>query len=287
MTGRGVGEGQGRDCGSVVRHIRAVFDRAAAGYDREPLRIFAFAADRLIGHAGIKPGHKVLDVATGTGVVAVSAAQVVGPAGRVTAIDVSERMLDRTQEKLARLGVTNVDVHLMDAGALEFRAGYFDAVVCSHALELLPDMEDAVQGWVRVLRPGGVLAFSSFGAGAFEPMLGMLMRRIARRMTSGAGPVFAIGPHRLAVPQRCQQLLQGAGLDDRRVVEEALGYHLRDASEWWEVIMGSGLRELPDQLDPAAVEAVRDEHLAELAAIMNENGLWLDGRTLFAVARRT
>lgn len=275
-----------REGGDLVRRNSAVFDRAAAGYDREPLRIFAFSADRLVEYAGIGPGHKVLDVATGTGAVALAAAQMVGPSGRVIAIDTAERMLDRAQAKIAQFGVANVDLHLMDAESLEFRAGYFDAVVCSHALDLLPDMEAAIRGWMRVLRPGGVIAFSVLGAGAFEPMASLLSRRIEGRETPGSQPLPVPGLHRLAAPERCQQLLEGAGLRECRVTEEQLGYHLRDTREWWDLVMGSGLREFVDRLDPALADAVRDEHLAELASSVGENGLWLDGSTLLAAGRR-
>ena len=271
-----------RDDRHASRRISAVFNRAAAGYDKEPLRLSAFSADRLIVHAGIKPGQKVLDAGTGTGAVAIAAAQIVGPAGRVMAIDTAEQMLARTQAKIAQFGIANVDLHLMDAGHLEFRAGYFDVVLCSHALDLLPDMEAAVRGWVRVLRPGGTIAFSAFGAGAFEPMAGLLLRRTEDRGVPGPDKPLAPGLHSLVASGQCRQLLHSAGIPDSRVAEEQVGYHLRDAHEWWEVVMGSGFRDLVDRLDPRQAEVIRSEHLAEVSRLVGENGLWLDVQTLFA-----
>ena len=271
-----------RDDQHASRRIRAVFNRAAAGYDKEPLRLSAFSADRLIAHAGIKPGQKVLDAGTGTGAVAIAAAQIVGPAGRVMAIDMAEQMLDRTQAKIVQFGITNVDLHLMDAGHLEFRAWYFDAVLCSHALDLLPDMEAAIRGWVRVLRPGGTIAFSAFGEGAFEPMAGLLLHRVEDGGVPGPGKPLAPGLHSLAASSRCRQLLHDAGIPDSRVAEEQVGYHLRDAHEWWEVVMGSSFRDLVDRLNPGQVELIRSEHLAEVSRLAGENGLWLDVQTLFA-----
>ncbi|MHB8550587.1 MAG: class I SAM-dependent methyltransferase [Acidiferrobacterales bacterium] len=267
--------------------ISAVFNRTAAVYDREPLRFFAFAADRLIAHAGIRTGYKLLDAATGTGAAAIAAAQIVGPSGRVVAIDLAAQMLDRVQARISQFGIANIDLHQMDAGHVEFRTGYFDIVLCAHALDLLPDMETALTEWVRVLKPGGVIAFSAFGAGAFEPMAGLLLRRIEERAVPG--PCKPISPtlHSIVAPGRCLQLLQSAGITDGRVAEEQMGYHLRDAGEWWEVVMGSGFRDAVDMLDPVRAEMIRNEHLAEVGHLAGENGLWLDAQTLFAFGHKS
>ncbi len=276
----------GCDSRNASGRINAVFNRAAVGYDREALRFFAFAADRLVVHAGIRPGQKVLDVATGTGAVAIAAAQIVGPAGRVVAIDMAEQMLDRAQAKIEQFGIANVDLHLMDAEHLEFRAGYFDVVLCAHALDLMSDMEAAIHDWVRVLKPGGTIAFSGFGAGAFEPMAGLLLRRIENREGSDADQAIAPVLHSLAVPGRCQLLLHSAGLKDSQVTEEQLGYHLRDAYEWWEVVINSGFCDLVDRADPAQVEVIHNDHLLEVSPLADDAGLWLDVPTLFALGRK-
>ncbi|MEK7696722.1 MAG: class I SAM-dependent methyltransferase, partial [Pseudomonadota bacterium] len=70
--------------------IARVFDLVAGDYDSPALRFFPFCADRLIARLRPTPGEKILDIATGTGAVALSLAQAVGPAGRVTGIDLAE-----------------------------------------------------------------------------------------------------------------------------------------------------------------------------------------------------
>ena len=92
------------------RSVADVFNLIAAGYDREALRFFPYAADRLI--ARLKPAHgiKILDIATGTGVVALAAAQAVGAAGRVVGIDLAEGMLEQAEKKLRQFGIAGLGV---------------------------------------------------------------------------------------------------------------------------------------------------------------------------------
>ncbi len=260
----------------------AIFNRIAAGYDREVLRFFPFAADRLVARARLRPGYKVLDVATGTGAVAISAAQAVGPGGRVVAIDLAEQMLERAQAKFDKFGVANVDLHVMDAGHLEFRAGYFDAVVCSQALFLLPDMEAAIRDWTRVLKPGGVIVFSSFGASAFQPMSGLFLGCVRDHASLSGAEDGVLPTQRLAEFAQCLRVLQSAGLLQPEVAGEQLGYHLRDAGEWWEVIWNSGLRTCLEKYEPDYIETIRQRHVAQVQELAGADGLWMDVLTLFS-----
>ncbi len=274
------------DTASGASDFGGIFNRVAGGYDKEALRFFAFAADCLVMNAGIRSGDKVLDVATGTGAAALAAAQVVGPAGRVVAIDTAELMLERAQAKVQKFGVANIDLHVMDARQLEFRSGYFDAVICSQSLFLLPDMQAAIRGWARVVKPGGVIAFSSFAAAAFQPMATLLRRRVADLAGPDFGSVQELPLQRLATSDRCLQLLQHAGLVQCEVMQQQLGYHLGDAEQWWEVVCNSGFRGLIDQLQPAQFEILRKQHLQDVRPLVGADGLWMDVGTLCSRARK-
>ena len=96
----------------------AVFNLVASHYDNPSMRFFPFCADRLISHLRLAPDAKVLDVATGTGVVAMAAAQALGPQGRVQAIDLAEDMLNKAMANFQRAGLSNIDFHVMDAESL-------------------------------------------------------------------------------------------------------------------------------------------------------------------------
>lgn len=264
--------------------VAASFNLVAAGYDSPALRYFGFAADRLVTRLHPAPGEKILDVAAGTGAVTLAAAQAVGPTGRVIAIDLAQDMLAQLARKLDQFGVANVDLHVMDAAALEFRRDYFHHVVCSFGLFFLNDMAAALAGWVRVLRPGGKLLFTAFGPTAFEPMRGLLLARLTRADVDAAAATQ--GANRLADPQACRALLADAGLADIAVETEHLGYHLRTVEDWWEIVWNSGFRGLLERLPAAERAALRAAHLAELAPYVTENGLWLDVTVHFAAGRR-
>ncbi len=255
----------------------AVFNRVAFGYDNPAMRFPPFCADRLIVRLNPARGAKILDVAAGTGVVSMAAAQAVGNEGRVMAIDLAENMLDRLQEKIVKFGIPNIDLHVMDASVLEFRRGYFDHVVCSFGIFFLPDMAAGLQEWMRVTKPGGRVLFTVFGKQAFQPMMEMFIRRMERY---GASVPDRQAP--LADPESCLKLLNDAGLENSEVHAEQLGYHLKDEEQWWEVVWNSAMRGWVEKIPSDRLDSFRAEHLAEVRTLMGEQGLWLNVETLFA-----
>src|SRR4051794_38275557 len=104
-------------------------EEAAAEYDRAMSRASAHFVPFLLRAAGIAPGQAVLDVATGTGIAADAARDIVSPQGSVTAVDISPQMIERAQRRLA--GFSNVSTAVEDGQALSFPDASFDAVLCS------------------------------------------------------------------------------------------------------------------------------------------------------------
>ena len=115
-------------------------------------------AARLVKFAGIKPGHRVLDIACGTGVVAITAAR---HEAHVTALDLTPELLSVARDNAQIAGVA-VDWHEGDVESLPFDADSFDVVVSQYGHMFAPRPEVAVREMLRVLRPGGVLAFSTW-----------------------------------------------------------------------------------------------------------------------------
>lgn len=109
--------------------------------------IFAAWAPRLVAFVEVETGDEVLDVACGTGIVARSAADVVGPTGRVTGLDVNQAMLD-----VARRVRPAVTWRQGDATALPFPDDAFDVVTCQMALMFIADRRRALEELARVAR---------------------------------------------------------------------------------------------------------------------------------------
>src|SRR5260221_3772675 len=87
-------------------------------------------SDRMMELAEIRPGQQVLDVATGLGEPAVTAARIVGPAGGVVAIDMASQMLDIARMRVAELGVHNIDFREMDAEVIYLPEQSLDIILC-------------------------------------------------------------------------------------------------------------------------------------------------------------
>ena len=260
----------------------AVFNLVANNYDNTSMRFFPFCADRLISHLRPAPDAKILDVATGTGAVALAAAQALGPQGRVQAIDLAENMLNMAMANLQRAGLSNIDFHVMDAESLEFKSRYFDYVICSFGIFFLPDMLAGLTSWRQVLKPGGRVMFTTFSESAFQPLAELFRLRMEK-----FGINIPIDDWmRLTTEEECEQLLVAAGFTDIQVLKEQLGYHLNSPDDWWEIIYSSGLRGDLEKLDAEQQGRFRIEHLAEIQSLITDKGLWLNVETLFSTGVR-
>ncbi len=133
-------------------------DMAAGGYEQSFGNVSRDLVPDLLRNAHISPGQTVLDVATGTGIVAAAALDAVGPSGHVTATDLSGPMLDQARRNLNKL--PNVDFAVMNGQELTFPNESFDAVLCGMALMLFPNPAQALSHFYRVLRSGGRAAVS-------------------------------------------------------------------------------------------------------------------------------
>ena len=107
--------------------LQKLFDTVARGYDNPSLRFFHDSASVLADLLDLQGNERVLDVATGTGAVALELAPRL-PDGNVTAIDLSAGMLDRAREKLEVQGCQNAALHQMDMTCLELPDDHFDAI---------------------------------------------------------------------------------------------------------------------------------------------------------------
>jgi len=148
----------------VQRRVqRYGWDLAAGDYERLWQSQLERAQTRLLDCAWPMRGEHVLDVACGTGLVSLAAAMSVRPEGRVTGVDISERMVDRARIRAREKNVSNVSFERMDAERLDFPDGAFDVVLCALGMMYLPDPAKALREMARVLRPGGRIALAVWG----------------------------------------------------------------------------------------------------------------------------
>ncbi len=132
-------------------------------------------AARLVKRAGIRPGDRVLDVACGTGVVAVTAARL---GARVTGLDLTPELLERAREN-SRIAGVEIDWREGDVEKMPFDSAVFDAVLSQYGHIFAPRPDVAVAEMLRVLKPGGTIAFSTWPP---ELFVGRMLALAARYM---------------------------------------------------------------------------------------------------------
>jgi arsenite methyltransferase len=105
----------------------------------------------------LEPGEQVLDIGCGAGTDTLVAAQMVGPSGSVTGIDMTPEMLSKGRAAAAEMGAENVDFVEGDVEQLPFGAESFDVAISNGVIDLIPDKDAVFSEIFRVLRPGGRL----------------------------------------------------------------------------------------------------------------------------------
>jgi SAM-dependent methyltransferase len=220
--------------------VAGVFDRAAATYDRIGTSYHDVLGRRLLDVAAPPAGFALLDVACGRGAVLAAART----AARRVGVDVSAEMIARTGAEL-----TGVELRVMDAEFLDFDDQEFDLVTCAFAVFFLPRPDRAMAEFRRVLRPGGLVALSSWGED---------------------DPRWA---------------WEGDVLSGLRLHREELEIRFADARQWWDWSWSFSRRGMLEQVEPGAVEALRAASAQHLAAMQTPDGLPMRLVAWFAIGR--
>lgn len=137
--------------------------------------------------AEIAPGQRVLDIATGIGEPALSAASRVGSAGRVVATDISKQMLDIARIRASTSGLTNVEFLEADAECLDFPDCSFDAILCRWGITSLPDHSNLLVKIKRMLMPNGSFATSVWDEASRLPVTSIAIT-VAQEMFHAVPP---------------------------------------------------------------------------------------------------
>jgi ubiquinone/menaquinone biosynthesis C-methylase UbiE len=169
------------------------------------------ASDRLVELARIQGGERVLDVGTGIGEPAVTAARRVGARGRVIATDLSTQMLAIARGRAADLKLENVQFRIMDAEAPDLPERSFDAILCRWALMLFPEPETTLSALRHLLVPGGSLAVAVWGEAAKVPIISLRIQAMVGVLGLAPPPAGTPGPFRLADPRDLESMFTRTG----------------------------------------------------------------------------
>lgn len=257
----------------------ASFDARAANYARNEWH--RRCAEQLVALCPLEPGQRVLDAATGTAFAALAVAHDVGPDGQVVAVDISPGMLREARAAVEQSGLTNIELVEADVVHLpQYESGSFDAITCAAGLLYLP-VADALREWRRLLKPGGIVAFSTMRAGS--PRAGQLFRNCA----AAFGVILHDPSEPLGSAEACRQALETAGLEPTRIVSEIIEFTPQDLEGAWESNFGSAGHSAVRQLTVDQQAALKERYLHALDREARDNARGLaQAGILYAIGCR-
>ncbi|HEX8858338.1 MAG TPA: methyltransferase domain-containing protein [Actinomycetes bacterium] len=249
----------------VNRVVAGLFGRVAATYDQAGF--LQQIAQRLVAHAGVRSGMRVLDVACGTGAALLEATRRAGPDGLAVGVDLAEPMAAQAARRLQALGpaAAPAAVAVMDAERPGLRPASFDVVLVASAVYLLGEPAAALRGLWALLRPGGRLAVSDFAD--LDPRWAWkdeLLRRLAP-------PLEPLGGGRLRAGG-LERLLRSTGAGQVTIAVEQLDVAYADAPAWWAEQWTHGERWALEHMDDWAVEAYQAAAFAAIEACREADG---------------
>ena len=257
----------------------ATYNAASDYYDDPANSFWSRFGRRTVERLGIPVGASVLDVCCGSGASAIPAAEHVGPTGSVLGVDLADGLLSLARAKAARLGLRNVELRIADLLELGLPVSHFDAVICVFGIFFVPDMAAAVRALWSVVRPGGILAITTWGPRFFEPgssAFWAAVQRVRPDLHRGFNPW-----DRICDPSSLDALLREAGIANAQVMAESGRHPIGCPEDWWSAVMGSGYRGTIEQLTLPDIERVRAENLEYVRA---NNIDFVEANVIFATA---
>lgn len=168
-------------------------------------------SNHLVESADIKSGDRVLDIATGIGEPALTAARRVGRDGRVVATDQAPQMLALARSRATAEGLQNMEFLEMDAEELDLPEESFDVVLCRQGLQYFPSLVPTLGRVRRLLTPGGRLSAATWGEPPKVPYISLAMSTVGRCLRAPPPQPGIPGPFSLSDPNALEKAFTTAG----------------------------------------------------------------------------
>ena len=234
-------------------------------------------AKRLLKYVTVKSGQTVLDLATGTGLVAIPAAKAVAPEGLIIGVDISKGMLAQAQDKILAEAIGNLELIEADVESIDFNREQFDTIFCCSALVYISDISAMMDKIYRWLKPDGCLAFTTPDKSSY---LAAIRVKLCQDLF-GIDLPHIIKP--LWTPEKCRTMLQKSGfqnieIERHRYQRYKIGQNYsstRIEEEFYP--RGNPLLGLSE----AQKELLQAEYKKAIDGLIAEQGIWQEAHNLY------
>lgn len=247
--------------------IRDGWDHIATDFDRFATPLTIRLGEEAIERAGVRRGMRFLDVAAGSGALAIPAAR---RGARVLATDIAPKMVERLLARAHEEGLAGLEGRVMDGYALELEDETFDVTASQNGVSLFPEVGRGLAEMVRVTRTGGRVVIVSFGPMEEAEFLTFFMGAMRAVVPGFAGlpadpPPL---PFQLAEPEELRRRMREAGLTDVGVEPATWEMEFESGRHLWETVtssnpMAAGLVANLDEAQRDEVRRVLDGMLRE------------------------
>ncbi|MBV9680631.1 MAG: methyltransferase domain-containing protein [Solirubrobacterales bacterium] len=266
-----------------------IWQAMAAGWDRE--RSWMWEASRAVSEEMLKalkpePGQTILELAAGTGETGFAAARAIGPDGRLISTDFAPEMVAAARRGSERLGLANVEHREMDAEHMDLDDDSVDGVLCRWGYMLMADPARALAETRRVLRRGGRLSLSVWGAAERNPWASLPAKALMKH--TGAPPPNPADPgiFAMANPERVRSLVRAAGFAEPQLDEVEVRWRFEAFDAYWRYVteLAGGIAMVLQAMTETDREAVRNVVARATGDYRFDGGLELPGVALNASA---
>ena len=254
---------------------RTDYDGEGIGHDLE--------AKELLKCLDIVPEKNILDLATGTGLVAIDIAQN-SPNSSIIGVDISSGMLAQAEAKITNLGIENLQLIQADIESIEFSSEQFDYIFCCSAIMYIQDIPKLIDKCYSWLKPNGYFAFSTSYKTAYNAELKV---KICQEILDIDFPHIN---RPLWTAEKCKTILERANFGDIQTKLKREGkYVYREDGQYiadWDGQDVTPHHSLSWNLTSRQKELLRTEYQKEIDKSVSDRGLWLDKSKLFVKARK-
>jgi ubiquinone/menaquinone biosynthesis C-methylase UbiE len=240
-------------------------------------------AHQLVDFMPPKAGENVLDIACGSGNIAFYIADMVGPEGKITGVDISRGMIKRCNEKREEAGLKHTTFVYGDAEHLDFPLNSFDRMYCSAGLYWMINPLAALRHWYDLLKPGGWLGFTAWPSNSFVWGDGtrQALQKYGIRQT-----VHEFSGSR----QKTRDIVELAGFTHIKLHEVERGRWMKAEDLKGPISPGGNTPgQYPDPLEGVSEETLRlaqKDYEAEVDRLTTDKGIWHDMTTYFVYAQK-